>query len=128
MLFNYDIIMLWIYKVLLKGFCKMNKIMERVVLRIMIDIKKGLNKFYIGETEENTLAEVILSDTSKDVIKIDHTFVGEKLKGKGAGKLLIRKVVDFAIEENKKIIPVCVFAKKEFDKNKEYESVLYKND
>ena len=106
----------------------MNKIMERVVLRIMIDIKKGLNKFYIGETEENTLAEVILSDTSKDVIKIDHTFVGEELKGKGAGKLLIRKVVDFAIEENKKIIPVCVFAKKEFDKNKEYESVLYKND
>lgn len=101
--------------------------MERMVLCIMFDIKKGLNKFYIGETEENTLAEVILSDTSKDVIKIEHTFVGEKLKGKGAGKLLIRKVVDFAIEENKKIMPVCVFAKKEFDKNKEYESVLYKN-
>lgn len=48
----------------------MNKIMERMVLCIMFDIKKGLNKFYIGETEENTLAEVILSDTSKDVIKL----------------------------------------------------------
>lgn len=92
-----------------------------------MDIKKGVNKFYVGEKEENPLAQVILTNTEEDVIKIEHTYVYEELKGQGAGKLLIKKVVDFAKEENKKIIPVCSFAKKEFDKNKEYESVLYKN-
>lgn len=92
----------------------------------MIDIKKGINKFYIGDSEENPLAQVILTDTEQDIIKIEHTYVCEELKGKGAGKQLVRKVVDFAIEENKKIIPVCSFAKKEFDKNKEYNHVLHK--
>ena len=93
----------------------------------MLDIKKGTNKFYIGDTEENTLAQIILTDTEQQVITIEHTYVYEHLKGQGAGKQLVKKVVDFAIEENKKIIPLCSFAKMEFDKNKEYECVLYKN-
>jgi predicted GNAT family acetyltransferase len=92
-----------------------------------MDIKRGLNKFYIGDTEESPLALVILSDMEQDVIKIEHTYVYEQLKGKGAGKELIKKVVDFAMEKNKRLIPICSFAKKEFEKNKEYMSVLYKD-
>lgn len=91
----------------------------------MLDIKKGLNKFYIGDSEENPLAQIILTDTNKDIIKIEHTYVYEQLKGQGAGKQLVKKVVDFAMEENKKIIPICSFAQKEFDNNKEYGNVLY---
>ena len=59
-------------------------------------------------------------------IRIDHTNVSEKLKGQGVGNKLVKRVVDFAREENKKIIPLCPFAKAEFEKNKEYEDVLYK--
>ncbi len=89
----------------------------------MIDIKKGINKFYIGDTEENPLAQIVLTDDVKDVISIEHTYVYEQLKGQGAGKLLIKKVLDFAIVENKKIIPLYSFAKK-VDKNGDDECVL----
>ena len=92
----------------------------------MIEIKKGVNKFYIGDTEENPSAQIILSDMEQDIITIDHTYVYEQLKGQGAGKQLVKKVVDFAMTNNKKIIPICSFAKKEFDKHKEYECILYK--
>lgn len=91
-----------------------------------MEVKVGKNKFYIGDTEENPLAQVIITDMEKDIITIEHTYVYEQLKGKGAGKLLIEKIIEFAIVNNKKIIPECSFAKREFEKNKEYESVLYK--
>lgn len=90
-----------------------------------MEIKKGVNKFYIGDTEENPLAQIILTDIEENIIKIEHTYVYEQLKGKGAGKELVKKVVEFAMNNNKKIEPICSYAKKEFDKNKEYESVLY---
>lgn len=91
-----------------------------------MEIKTGVNKFYIGDTEENPLAQIILTDIEKNIIKIEHTYVYEQLKGKGAGKQLVKKVVEFAISNNKKVVPICSFAKKEFDKNKEYEYVLHK--
>ncbi|WP_160690818.1 GNAT family N-acetyltransferase [Clostridium sp. C2-6-12] len=90
-----------------------------------MEIKRGVNKFYIGDTEEDPLAQIILSDIEKNIIKIEHTYVYEQLKGKGAGKQLVKKVVEFAISNNKKVDPICSFAKKEFDNNKEYECVLY---
>lgn len=92
----------------------------------MVDIKKGINKFYIGESEENPKAEVTYVDNGEQAIIIDHTFVSDELRGQKIGQQLIKKVVDFARSENKKIVPVCPFAKKEFSKNKEYEDVLYK--
>jgi len=39
---------------------------------------------------------------------------------------LLETVVDFAREENKKIIPVCSFAKAEMNKNEDYKDVLHK--
>ncbi|EKQ57718.1 MULTISPECIES: GNAT family N-acetyltransferase [unclassified Clostridium] len=91
-----------------------------------MEIKTGVNKFYIGDTEGNPLAQIILTDIEQDIIEIEHTYVYEQLKGKGAGKQLVKKVVEFAMSNNKKIIPICSFARKEFEKNKEYECVLYK--
>lgn len=91
-----------------------------------MEIKRGVNKFYIGDEEENPLAQIILTDMEQDIIKIEHTYVYDQLKGKGAGKQLVRKVVEFAMNNNKKIVPICSFAKKEFDKIKEYECILYK--
>lgn len=88
-----------------------------------MDIKPGKNKFYIGDEEENPLAEIIITNTDKNVIVIEHTYVSNELKGKGVAKQLVKRVVDYAMKENKKIIPVCDFAKKEFMKNKEYGSV-----
>jgi predicted GNAT family acetyltransferase len=92
----------------------------------MQDIKKGINKFYIGDTEESPKAVVTYINDGDDKILINHTFVSDELRGQRIGQQLIKIVVDFARQENKKIIPQCTFAEKEFDKNKEYEDVLYR--
>lgn len=91
----------------------------------MIKIKEGINKFYLGDTLENAKAEVTYVHANEDTIIIDHTFVSNELRGQNVGKQLIKKVVDFARQENKKIVPQCSFANKEFIKNKEYKDVLF---
>lgn len=89
-----------------------------------MDIKKGSNRFYIGDSEESAIAEITFIDKDKDTIVIDHTYVSHDLRGKGIASELVGKVVQFAKEENKKVIPVCSFAKEEFIKHKDYLSVL----
>jgi predicted GNAT family acetyltransferase len=60
----------------------------------------------------------------RDRIIIDHTEVGDSLKGKGAGKQLVARAVDFAREKGIKIIPLCPFAQSVFAKAKEFSDVL----
>jgi predicted GNAT family acetyltransferase len=79
--------------------------------------------FFIKENDE-TVAEMVYSWQGKDRIIIEHTEVGDALKGKGTGKELVAKSVEFARERSIKIIPVCSFAKRIFDKTKEFQDVL----
>ncbi len=46
--------------------------------------------------------------------------------GRGLGKQLVDKLVDYARNENKLIIPVCPYAKKVLESNPEYQDVLAK--
>lgn len=85
------------------------------------DNKKG--SFYI-EIENEILAEMTYVWAGTDKIIIDHTEVNEKLKGKGAGKQLVAKAVEFARAKNIKILPLCPFAKSVFDKVEEFRDVL----
>ena len=55
---------------------------------------------------------------------IDHTEVEEAYNGKGVGKEMLIKAVEFARENNKKIIPLCPFAKATFQKNADLQDVL----
>ena len=57
-------------------------------------------------------------------IIIDHTEVNPGNNGKGFGKKMVVKVIEFAREKNITIIPLCPFAKSVFDKNPEFRDVL----
>lgn len=92
----------------------------------MLEFKEDIKKFYLGDNSQNTKAEITYVNYDEDTILINHTFVSNELRGQNIGKELIKRVVDFAREENKKVIPQCSFAKKEFIENKEYEDVLFK--
>jgi hypothetical protein len=59
-----------------------------------------------------------------DRIIIDHTEVESAYNGKGVGKAMVYKAVEFARENNLKIIPLCPFAKATFQKNEEIRDVL----
>ena len=82
----------------------------------MIDIKKGEKSFYVGDNEEEPLAKMGLIYNGDEII-IDHTFVSEQLRGQNVGRQLLEKVVSFAREKNKKIIPICPYAKAELKSN-----------
>lgn len=76
------------------------------------------------ESDGIRLAEMTFSIASESLIIIDHTEVGESLKGQGVGKKLLIAIVEKARKENIKIIPLCPFAKSIFLKNKELQDVL----
>jgi len=85
------------------------------------DAHKGM--FYVKQ-DNKILAEMTYVWAGTGRIIIDHTDVSEELKGKGAGKQLVAKAVDFAREKGIKILPLCPFAKSVFDKVEEFRDVL----
>ena len=55
---------------------------------------------------------------------IDHTEVNPAYNGQGIAAQLVKAVVDAARQAKVKIVPLCPYAKKQFDKNPEYQDLL----
>lgn len=91
-----------------------------------MEVKKGKNKFYLGDSEEHPLAKITYVVSDDNSIVIDHTFVAEELNGQGIGKLLLKELVGWARKENIKIIPQCPYAKAQMEKNEEYHDMIHK--
>jgi predicted GNAT family acetyltransferase len=83
--------------------------------------KKG--SFYIEQDGER-LAEMTYVWAGESKFIIEHTEVSDKLAGKGAGKQLVAKAVEFARAKGLKILPLCPFANKVFKKTPDYSDVL----
>lgn len=93
----------------------------------MDKIYKGEHKFYMGENQRNPIAEIIFYPKGEKEITIDYVYVSQALRRQGIGKILVDKVVEYARIEEKKIIPVCSYAKKVLRENKKYTDVLVNN-
>ena len=85
--------------------------------------KEDGGTFFIEEDAEH-LAQLVYVMKEPKIMRIDHTEVSEKLKGKGAGKQLVTKAVEFARAEKIKIYPLCSFAKSVLERTPEYADVL----
>ncbi len=79
--------------------------------------------FFI-ERDGKRMAEMAYSLAGKTMIIIEHTDVSDELRGTGAGAKLVEAAVQWARGENKKIVPLCPFAKSVFDKTPVYRDVL----
>ena len=90
-----------------------------------LEIKKGKNRFYIGESEDNDIARITYFYKEENVIDINHTFVNPELRGKAIAGKLLNKVIEFAKENNLLIIPTCSYAVKKMTRNDEYNDVLF---
>ena len=80
--------------------------------------------FYIADEEGEWIAEMTYRREGKRKMVIDHTEVGESLKGKGIGKQLVKAGVKYARAKNLLIKPTCPFVKKVLESSEEYEDVL----
>lgn len=90
-----------------------------------MDIKQAKDKFYVGDTPDNPQAEMTFVLSGPKQLIINHTMVGDDLRGEGVGDQLLAQVVQYARENNRQIIPLCPFAKARMEKTKDqYEDVL----
>ncbi|AXG72888.1 N-acetyltransferase [Flavobacterium arcticum] len=83
------------------------------------DGKKGSFKATDGETEAGLMTYVWAGE---EKFIIEHTVGNPAFKG--IGMKLLDKAVAFAREKGVKIIPLCPFAKKMFDRKEEIRDVL----
>lgn len=91
----------------------------------MNEVKHGNNRFYIGE-EQQPLAEMTYVPSGSHLLIIDHTEVSETLKGQGAGRQLLDTLVDWARTQEKKIIPLCPYAKAQMEKHAIYHDMIHR--
>ena len=90
-------------------------------VQLKINAKNGAFFIEIDGKQEALMTFVFTGD---DKIIIDHTEVSPGNNGKGFGKKMVVKAVEFAREKGIKIIPLCPFAKSVFDKTPEFRDVL----
>lgn len=84
---------------------------------------KGKNNFYLNNDNNEIVAQIIFEESDDD-ITINHTLVDESMAGKGIAGKLVDRVVQQAREENKKIIPICSYAKARLEKDDKYKDVI----
>ncbi len=85
---------------------------------------KGI--FFVKENGKQ-VAEMTYSLTDPDIMIIDHTWVDDSLRGQKVGNALVERGVEFARQQQYKIIPLCPFANKLMNRDQSaYADVLHK--
>ena len=79
---------------------------------------------YFVEVDGERVAEMTYSKAGTDRIIIDHTEVGDSMRGTGLGKKLVMRAVEDARKKGISIIPLCSYAKSVFERNAELRDVL----
>ena len=82
-----------------------------------MNFDSGDLRFYKKDENENLICEITYFVEDSSMIVIDRTFVDDNYRGQGIAAQLVERVVQMAREENKKIIPLCPFAKGMFERN-----------
>ncbi|MDF1697890.1 MAG: GNAT family N-acetyltransferase [Saprospiraceae bacterium] len=91
-------------------------------VKLEIDGNKG--RAFVASDTGTTLAEMTFSISGNAMWIIDHTMVGDSLRGKGIGRKMLDVIVAEARIKGIKILPLCPYAKSVFDKDKSLEDVL----
>lgn len=70
------------------------------------------------------VAEMSYSRTNPAMVIIDHTQVDASLSGQGVGRHLLDALVQWARATGTQLVPLCPFAKAQFDKDPAIRDVL----
>ena len=90
-------------------------------VQLKISNKSGVFYIEINGNEE-AMMTFFMSDDNK--MTIDHTEVNPGNEGKGLGKKLVVKAIEFARANNYKIVPVCSFVKSVIEKTPEFKDIV----
>lgn len=92
------------------------------MIKIIFEADKNRSAAY---DQEKFMGECTFSK-SENIWILDHTFVDSSYGGQGIAGKLVAKVAEEARNAGVKIVPLCPFAKKEFDNKEEYKDLLSK--
>jgi uncharacterized protein len=80
---------------------------------------------FFVEEEGRRLAQLTYTVAGSKVI-LDHTEVDDALRGTSTGRKLVAAAVDWAREEDVRLLPLCPFARSVFEKTPDFADVLAK--
>jgi uncharacterized protein len=80
--------------------------------------------FFKAEENGQEAGRMTYSWAGKEKFIIDHTEVNPQFRGRNVGNQLVMAAVEFARKQNLKIIPLCPFAKRVFEKGLGIKDVL----
>ncbi|PRD48461.1 GNAT family N-acetyltransferase [Sphingobacterium haloxyli] len=78
----------------------------------------------VAQENDRRAGMMSYSIAGPNLIIIDHTEVEPAYNGRGVGKQMLYKIVEMARKESIKIIPLCPFAAKMFEKFDDIKDVL----
>lgn len=84
----------------------------------------GSKGVFFVEDDDMVQAELVYTMPSADKMIIEHTEVGESLKGQNVGFQLVQAAVEYARAHNIRIIPLCPFAHSVFERKPDFSDVL----
>ena len=76
------------------------------------------------EDDGKRVAEMTFSVASKQLVIVDHTDVTENYRGQQLGRKLLDALVQKARAEEFKIMPLCPYARSEFQKDTSIQDVM----
>ncbi|RRD40275.1 N-acetyltransferase [Leptotrichia sp. OH3620_COT-345] len=83
-----------------------------------MDIKHLEDKgFFIYDDKGEMIAELTYKKDGNKLI-FDHTYVSPSLRGQGVGDKLFAAGIEFAENNNYKVVPVCSYIVKKFESGK----------
>lgn len=80
----------------------------------------------MAEKDGDECGRMSYSDAGPDKFIISHTEVRPKYSSQGVGTMMVMASVEYARENDLKIVPLCSFAKSIFIKRRDIHDVLYK--
>lgn len=94
--------------------------------RNVVHERQGNKGAFRYRIHDEYLAEMAYTMAGDHLMIIEHTEVDERLRGKGIGKQLQYNLIDYVRHNDIMVIPVCPFAKVQFERMKEWRDVLKK--
>ena len=91
-----------------------------------MELKQGEDRLYLLNEEGMEAGEIIYEELGNELLIIKHTYTHDGFQGQGVGKKLLNGMAEKARTEEKKIRPICEFAKEVKKKNEVYHDVLEK--
>lgn len=95
-----------------------------MAIQVQSKSEKGQVIFYYQpDSAPQALAEMTGQERGAGELVIDHTFVDPSLRGQGIADQLMQAAADYARQQQRKIVPVCSYARRKMEKEEQYRDL-----